>query len=110
MPDGGGDLHRRRPIRSHPASGNNVTFTERLPVDPAASPTVNHPGHDVTHWFELSIAPWFGMNICDPHSYPQTHCTPNSDSNAPHGAFPGGGGRSWKCSSTRPASRRSPTR
>src|SRR5215468_10657098 len=49
-------------------------------------------GHDVTHWFELSIAPWFGMSICDPNSYPQTNCTPNSDSNAPQGTFPGGGG------------------
>jgi hypothetical protein len=61
-------------------------------MDPAAMPTTSHPGHDVTHWFELSVAPWFGMSICDPQSFPQTHCTPNSDSNAPHGSFPGGGG------------------
>jgi hypothetical protein len=61
-------------------------------MDPAAAPTVNHPGHDVTHWFELSVAPWFGMSICDPRSYPQTKCIPNSDSNAPQGVFPGGGG------------------
>ncbi|MDR2983229.1 MAG: hypothetical protein LBV34_00155, partial [Nocardiopsaceae bacterium] len=73
-------------------SGNNVTFTEQLPRDPVAKPTVNHPGHDVTHWFELTPAPWFGMSICDPRSYPQRNCTPNSDSNAPHGAFAGGGG------------------
>jgi hypothetical protein len=79
-------------LSSRPGSGNDVTFTERLPVDPAASPTVNHPGHDVTHWFELSPAPWFGMSICDPNSFPQNPCTPNSDSNAPHGSFPGGGG------------------
>src|SRR5215831_10940301 len=79
-------------ISNRPGSGNNVTFTERLPMDPKAMPTTGHPGHDVTHWFELSIAPWFGMSICDPNSYPQTNCTPNSDSNAPQGTFPGGGG------------------
>jgi hypothetical protein len=79
-------------LSSRHGSGNDVTFTERLPLDPAARPTVSHPGHDVTHWFELSIAPWFGMSICDPKSYPQTSCTPNSDSNAPHHNFPGGGG------------------
>jgi len=79
-------------LSNRPGSGNNVTFTERLPRDPAAMPTVNHPGHDVTHWFELSVAPWFGMSICDPRSYPQRNCMPNSDTNAPHGAFPGGGG------------------
>jgi hypothetical protein len=88
----GHDEPSTRFISSRPGSGNNVTFTERLPMDPAAAPTVKNPGHDVTHWFELSIAPWFGMSICDPQSFPQTHCTPNSDSNAPHGSFPGGGG------------------
>ena len=79
-------------ISKRPGSGNNVSFTERLPMDPKAMPTTSHPGHDVTHWFELSVAPWFGMSMCDPNSYPQTKCVPNSDSNAPHGAFPGGGG------------------
>ena len=78
-------------LSNRPDSGGNATFTETLPRDPAALPTVNHPGHDVTHWFELSIAPWFGMSICDPRSYPQRNCTPNSDTNAPHGTFPGGG-------------------
>jgi hypothetical protein len=73
-------------------SGNNVTFTEQLPRDPAALPTTRHPGHDVTHWFELSVAPWFGMTICDPRSYPLTPCTPNSDGNAPHPGLPNGGG------------------
>ena len=32
------------------------------------------------------------MGICDPHSYPQTPCKPESDSNAPHGSYPGAGG------------------
>jgi hypothetical protein len=31
------------------------------------------------------------MAQCDPQSYPQTPCTPRSDSNAPRGEFPGGG-------------------
>jgi hypothetical protein len=79
-------------LSHRPGSGNDVTFTERLPLDPKAKPTVNSPGHDVTHWFELSPAPWYGMSICDPNSYPQTPCTPNSDSNAPTRSFPGGGG------------------
>jgi hypothetical protein len=68
---------------SSPGSGNNVGWTETLPVDPTALPTVGTPGSDVTHYFELSIAPWFGMDLCDASSYPQLPCTPNSDANAP---------------------------
>jgi hypothetical protein len=78
-------------ISARPGSGSNVTFTERLPTDPTAVPTVRHPGHDVTHWFELSIAPWFSTDVCDPHSAPLLPCRPRSDANAPHGAYPGGG-------------------
>jgi hypothetical protein len=80
-------------LSSQPGSGNDVTWTETLPRDPAAAPTVATPGSDVTHWAELSIAPWFGMALCDPYSFPQTACKPNSDRNAPgdHGNFPGGG-------------------
>lgn len=64
-------------------SGGDVTWTERIPYDPSAYPTATNPGHDVNHWFELSVAPWFSMAICDPNSYPQTPCQPQSDSNAP---------------------------
>ena len=64
-------------------SGNDITWTERLPRDPSALPTVRHPGADVTHWFELSIAPWFSMALCNQRSYPYTPCTPRSDANAP---------------------------
>ena len=46
---------------------------------------------DVVHTFELSVAPWFSMNLCDPRSDPLRPCTPRSDSNAAHGSFPGGG-------------------
>jgi len=81
-----------------PGSANDVTWAETLPNDPAALPTVATPGSDVTHWFELSIAPWFGMALCDPYSYPQTACKPNSDTNAPRNPPTldiGGGGSSF---------------
>jgi len=68
---------------SAPGSGNNVNWTITLGPDPKAAPTDVSPGHDVSHWFELSPAPWFSMALCDPNSYPQTSCTPKSDSNAP---------------------------
>ncbi len=66
-----------------PGSGNNVNWTVTVGRDPAALPTDAHPGRDVSHWFQLSPAPWFSMAICDPNSYPQTPCSPESDSNAP---------------------------
>jgi hypothetical protein len=87
-------------ISSAPGSGNNVSWTETLSKDPLALPTVSNPGSDVTHYFELSAAPWFSMALCNPGSYPQTPCAPNSDKNAspcnlavscPAGVFPGGG-------------------
>jgi hypothetical protein len=78
-------------ISSQPGSGDNVTWTERLGSDPSSLPTVSKPGSDVTHWFELSIAPWFSMALCDPNSYPQSSCKPQSDANAPSRSFPGGG-------------------
>jgi hypothetical protein len=78
-------------LSNRPGSGNDVTWTETLPMDPAADPTVANPGSDVTHWFELSAAPWFSMALCNSQSYPLNPCTPNSDSNAPRGQFTGGG-------------------
>jgi hypothetical protein len=89
-------------LSSRPGSGNNVTWTEALPQDPATPPTVGTPGSHVTHWFELSSAPWFSMALCNPYSYPQTSCVPNSDANAPRQQYPGaprhgypGGGSSF---------------
>jgi hypothetical protein len=78
-------------ISNVPGSGNNVTMSERLPIDPAAKPTVAHPGSDITHWFELTIAPWISITVCDPDSAPLLPCKPRSDSNAPRGNYPGGG-------------------
>jgi hypothetical protein len=89
-------------LSNRAGSGNDVTWTETLPQDPIAVPTAATPGSDVTHWFELSVAPWFSMALCDPYSYPQTRCKPNSDANAPRQGFPGapahgfpGGGSSF---------------
>jgi hypothetical protein len=87
----GHDEPSLRFLSNRPGSGDNVTFTERLGFDPRAMPTTTSPGKDVTHWFELSVAPWYGMSICDPQSEPQLPCTPESDANAPHGRYPGGG-------------------
>ena len=79
-------------------SGNDVTWNETLGSDPSATPTVTNPGSDVSHWFELSIAPWFSMALCNGSSYPLLPCTPESDANAPTciglcgpGDYPGAG-------------------
>jgi hypothetical protein len=74
-----------------PGSGNDVLWNETLPRDPAHRPTVSKPGSDITHWFELSVAPWFSMALCNPRSYPLAQCTPKSDTNASHSTNPGGG-------------------
>jgi hypothetical protein len=87
-------------LSTRPGSGDNVTWTETLGTDPAAMPTVATPGKDVTHWFELSPAPWFSMAMCDSNSYPQLPCVPQSDGNAaacpnafgcPYNLYPGAG-------------------
>jgi hypothetical protein len=70
-------------LSTQKGSGNDVTWIEKLGADPAKAPTVTSPGHDVTHYVELTPAPWFSMTMCDPQSYPQNPCTPESDTNAP---------------------------
>jgi hypothetical protein len=66
-------------ISSQPGSGNQMTYVMQLPVDPHKHPTASG---SVTDYAELSIAPWFGLPICDPKSYPQNPCTPDSDTNS----------------------------
>ncbi len=87
-------------VSSKGGSGDNVTWTETLGTDPSAAPTVKTPGSDVSHWFQLTPAPWLSMAICDGNSYPQLPCTPESDANAPAcpnafgcdpNTYPGGG-------------------
>jgi hypothetical protein len=65
-------------ISSTPGSGNHMTYLMQLAVDPKATPT---PNGSVTHYAELSPAPWFGLPICDPKSFPMNACTPDSDTN-----------------------------
>ena len=86
-------------LSARSGSGNNVVWNETLGTDPAAAPTVQTPGHDVNHFVELTLAPWFGMALCNPFSYPLLPCQPQSDKNAPAsinsptppGQYPGAG-------------------
>src|ERR1022692_3855483 len=83
-------------ISSAPGSGNTMTYLMRMPVDPKKAPTASG---SVTDYSELSIAPWFGLPMCDPGSYPQNPCTPDSDSNTGSGLSTTRAPRSWNCSS-----------
>ena len=65
-------------ISSAKGSGNTMNYAMRIPKDPTKAPTANA---SVTDYSELSVAPWFGLAMCDRHSYPQNPCTPDSDSN-----------------------------
>jgi len=70
-------------ISSTPGSGNTMTYLTKIPVDPHQSPT---PSGSVTNYGQLSVAPWFGLPMCDPKSYPQNACAPDSDTNTGLGA------------------------
>ena len=74
-----------------PGSSSNLSYVQTLPRDPKALPTVHGPLKDTTHFFELMPALWYAMALCDPNSYPLLPCKPDSDSNTPHGNYPGGG-------------------
>ena len=65
-------------ISSQRGSGNTMTYLMKLSKDPRKLPT---PSGSVTDYGQLSVAPWFGLPICDPKSYPQNTCTPDSDAN-----------------------------
>jgi len=66
-------------ISSAPGSGNTMTYLMKVSRDPAVAPTANG---SVVDYAQLSVAPWFGLPICDSKSYPQNPCTPDSDSNS----------------------------
>jgi hypothetical protein len=75
-------------ISSAPGSGNTMSYLMQLPRDPKKAATNSG---SVINYAELSIAPWFGLPMCDPGSYPQNPCTPHSDANSgsffdPHAA------------------------
>jgi hypothetical protein len=67
-------------ISTDAGSGNSMSYLMRLAADPKAAPTVGSPA--VTDYAELSQAQWFGLPLCDPKSYPQNACTPDSDANS----------------------------
>jgi hypothetical protein len=68
-------------ISSTPGSASDMTYYMRVATDPSGTPT-DYPGPDnTTDYAELSPAPWFGLPVCDPLSYPQNPCTPQSDTN-----------------------------
>jgi hypothetical protein len=57
---------------SAPNSGNNVQWDFTLPTERKLP---------ATQTFENQIAFWFSMALCDPGSFPQGACIPNSDAN-----------------------------
>jgi hypothetical protein len=65
-------------ISSAPGSGNTMTYYMQIPREPAKAATNSG---SVVDYAELSPAPWFGLPLCDPQSYPVNPCTPDSDAN-----------------------------
>ncbi len=59
-------------ISNSPGSGNNVQWRISLPKEHALP---------ATQTFENQLTFWFSMVVCDPHSYPQTPCTPDFPTN-----------------------------
>ncbi len=64
-------------LSNQPGSGNNVQWQITLPTEHSLP---------ATQTFENQIAFWFSMALCDPQSYPQGACTPDSDKNNPNKA------------------------
>lgn len=62
---------------NRPGSGNNMVWRFRLPE---RDPVPNQSGTSVAT-FELTRGFVIGLALCDPASYPQNSCTPDSDSN-----------------------------
>jgi hypothetical protein len=96
-------------LSNQPGSGSNYSMTERLPVEPRALPTVRQPGRDVTHTFELTVAPWTSTTVCD--RSPRRCCRARQNPTPTRRTAPirVRARHSWSCSSTRPASPPSPT-
>jgi hypothetical protein len=79
-------------ISHFPSSGYDMSYIMKMPRDPAAAPT---PSGSVTNYGQLSVAPWFGLALCDPKSYPQNPCTPRSDTNSGAINDPNGAGSAF---------------
>jgi len=63
---------------SKPGSGNRMQYQYQLPKDPPAQHVDGR-----SYNFQLQIASWFGMAMCDTESFPEQidTCTPDSDTN-----------------------------
>lgn len=64
---------------NQPGSGNRMRYNLTLPKDPPISPLVRGKAFN----FQIRVAFWFGMAMCDTESYPEllNNCTPDSDVN-----------------------------
>ena len=63
-----------------PGSGNSGVYLLTLPLDPPKPPVQDGGG---TFNFQLHVAFWIGMNMCDSQSYPEftNTCVPDTDDN-----------------------------
>jgi hypothetical protein len=72
-----------------PGSGNDMTYTMTLPVNPTVPP--NASGANSATWdFQLRPTFWFGLTLCDSQSAPEftRSCKPDSDGNNLVGSDP----------------------
>jgi hypothetical protein len=76
----GHDEPNMRFISSAAGSGNTMTYNVVLPTNSSTA--------GATPSYEDLIAFWFGLPLCDPLSYPQQPCTPDSDANTGLGKSP----------------------
>ena len=77
-------------LSNAPGSSPDITYVDGSRSIRRQLPTVTHTGNDVTHFFELSVAPWMSMNVCDPTpAAAAVHA--DSDANAPTATNPGAG-------------------
>ena len=66
-------------LSNQPGLGDDVTWTETLPRDPdGRADREEARARTWPPWFQLSLTPWYSMAMCDPNSYPQAPCTPES--------------------------------
>jgi hypothetical protein len=83
----GHDEPEMRFISSSAGTGNRMTYRIVLPTEsstPGAVPS-----------YQDMIAFWLGMPLCDPASYPQKPCTPDSDTNTGLGVLPSDAGSAF---------------
>jgi hypothetical protein len=76
----GHDEPNMRFISSSAGSGNSMTYNVVLPTNSTTTGSIPS--------YENYIAFWFGLAMCDPLSFPQQPCTPDSDTNTGLGNLP----------------------